>query len=174
VRLRHGFEIAKTTNGYANSPTSLVSFNLADGAYSGGLIADANGNLFGTTGVGTVFEIIGSGFVVPVTLAVTPGKANCHGKSVPASAREYGGLNGAAAVLGYASMETPQKAILAFREGQQGRSPFTMLVPIPGRCNVRNLAEQDRVLWIVGSTTRPKNSTYPPSHQCPTAGAHVA
>jgi uncharacterized repeat protein (TIGR03803 family) len=111
------FEIAKTTNGYANTPTILVSFNLADGAYPGGLVADANGNLFGTTGVGTVFEITGSGFVVPVTLAGTPGKANCHGKSVSALARKYGGLNGAAAALGYASVETLQNAILDFCEG---------------------------------------------------------
>jgi uncharacterized repeat protein (TIGR03803 family) len=111
------FEIAKTTNGYDSTPTILVSFNLADGAYPGGLIADANGNLFGTTGVGTVFEITGSGFVVPVVLAGTPGKANCHGESVSALARKYGGLNGAAAALGYASVETLQKVILDFCEG---------------------------------------------------------
>jgi len=64
------FEIAKTDTGYADTPTTLVSFNGSNGASPyGGLIADANGNLFGTTqngGVsrfGTVFEIEGSGFV---------------------------------------------------------------------------------------------------------------
>ena len=58
------FEIAKTAIGYASTPTTLVSFNGADGAVPlGSLIADANGDLFGTTemggaiGVGTVFEI---------------------------------------------------------------------------------------------------------------------
>ena len=62
------FEIAKTASGYATTPTILVSFcaqtNCADGALpEAGLIADANGNLFGTTVVGgandqgTVFEI---------------------------------------------------------------------------------------------------------------------
>ena len=66
------FEIAKTAAGYASTPTTLVSFNLSDGAfpYAGaGLIADVNGNLFGTTlfggasssggasGYGTAFEI---------------------------------------------------------------------------------------------------------------------
>ncbi|MBV8824881.1 MAG: VCBS repeat-containing protein, partial [Hyphomicrobiales bacterium] len=58
------FEIAKTADGYASSPTVLVSFNGADGRNpAAGLIADANGNLFGTTeeggssGFGTVFEI---------------------------------------------------------------------------------------------------------------------
>jgi hypothetical protein len=67
-------EIGKTATGYTSTPTILVSFcfNCVDGANPfAGLIADANGNLFGTTpnggakGVGgTVFEITGSGFVV--------------------------------------------------------------------------------------------------------------
>ena len=56
------FEIAKTATGYASSPTTLVNFNYSNGAQPNGLIADANGNLFGTTGsgttgYGTVFEI---------------------------------------------------------------------------------------------------------------------
>ena len=62
------FEIAKTTGGYANTPTTLVSFNATDGANPwGGLVADAAGDLFGTTeggaanGVGTVFEIAKTG-----------------------------------------------------------------------------------------------------------------
>jgi len=59
------FEIAKTANGYAGTPAVLVSFNGTDGANpSGGLVANANGDLFGTTadeypsGVGTVFEVL--------------------------------------------------------------------------------------------------------------------
>jgi uncharacterized repeat protein (TIGR03803 family) len=57
------FEIAKTATGYASTPTTLVSFNGANGALPGALIVDANGDLFGTTsagganGYGTVFEI---------------------------------------------------------------------------------------------------------------------
>src|SRR5262249_48418066 len=57
------FEIVKTVGGYASTPTKLVSFNLTNGSSPfGGLIADAAGNLFGTTfGGGTsggaVFEI---------------------------------------------------------------------------------------------------------------------
>jgi len=63
------FELAKTKNGYASTPTILASFNFTDGAYpSAGLIIDADGNLFGTTagggaystcigGCGTVFEL---------------------------------------------------------------------------------------------------------------------
>ena len=62
------FEIAKTSTGYASAPTTLVSFNdttASEGAApSGGLIADAAGDLFGTTesggvyGDGTVFELV--------------------------------------------------------------------------------------------------------------------
>jgi uncharacterized repeat protein (TIGR03803 family) len=63
------FEIAKTADGYASTPTTLVSFNGTNGASpNGSLIADAHGDLFGTTyvgganGDGTVFEISDSGF----------------------------------------------------------------------------------------------------------------
>src|SRR5579864_8808195 len=59
------FEIAKTAAGYARTLTTLVSFNGANGALpAGGLIADAAGDLFGTTsagganGDGAVFEIV--------------------------------------------------------------------------------------------------------------------
>jgi uncharacterized repeat protein (TIGR03803 family) len=60
------FEITKTANGYASTPTTLVSFNRANGAEltdRGSLIADAQGDLFGTTAIGgandkgTIFEI---------------------------------------------------------------------------------------------------------------------
>jgi hypothetical protein len=69
------YEIAKTVHGYASTPATLVSFNGTNGANpAGGLIADAHSDLFGATygttyaggananGVGTVFEITGSGF----------------------------------------------------------------------------------------------------------------
>jgi hypothetical protein len=45
-----------------------------------------------------------------------PGKANCHGKSVSALAQQFGGLNAAAAALGYSSVRELQKAILEFCE----------------------------------------------------------
>ena len=62
------FEIAKTDGGYAAAPTTLVSFDGANGsAPYGSLIADAAGDLFGTTSQGgtdgTVFEITNSGYV---------------------------------------------------------------------------------------------------------------
>ena len=62
------FEIAKTGNGYANTPTTLASFNGTDGATpEAGLIIDSAGDLFGTTSgggnfsEGTVFEIAKTG-----------------------------------------------------------------------------------------------------------------
>ena len=73
------FEIAKVAAGYAANPTTLVSFNSADGSSpEGGMTLDANGDLFGTTssggasGDGTVFEIVktASGYAsTPTTLA---------------------------------------------------------------------------------------------------------
>ena len=91
------FEIAKTASGYASTPTVLVSFcalaNCADGSRpEAGLIADANGNLFGTTrfgganGSGTVFEIAktASGYAsTPTTLVNFCSLANCADGSFP-------------------------------------------------------------------------------------------
>jgi hypothetical protein len=69
------FEIAKTATGYASTPTVLVTFDVANGFRPfGSLIADANGDLFGTTdqgGIfdeGTVFEIAKT----PTAYASTP------------------------------------------------------------------------------------------------------
>ena len=126
------FEIAKTRRGYADTPTTLYSFcakSPADGLCNdganpvAGLIADADGNLFGTTrvgglnGEGTVYELTGSGFVPPAAFAGTPGQANCLGKSVAALARHYGGLLRAAAALGYANVRALLNAIVAHCEG---------------------------------------------------------
>jgi hypothetical protein len=52
-------------------------------------------------------------FTQPV-FAGTPGKSNCHGQSVSALARQYRGLNGAAAALGYSDVSALQNAILTF------------------------------------------------------------
>ena len=55
-------------------------------------------------------------FAQPV-FAGTPGKSNCHGQSVSALARQYKGLNAAAADLGYADVSALQNAIMGFCEG---------------------------------------------------------
>src|SRR5258708_33820563 len=49
------FEIAKTANGYASTPTFLVKFQGTNGGNpTGKLVMDPPGNLFGTTGTGGV------------------------------------------------------------------------------------------------------------------------
>ncbi|HEV2325351.1 MAG TPA: choice-of-anchor tandem repeat GloVer-containing protein [Terracidiphilus sp.] len=115
------FEIANSTSGYATTPTTLISFNGADGAvpYSG-LIADANGNLFGTTlvggasGDGTVYEVTGSGFVPPKQFVGTPGTPHCVGDSISNLAHTYGGVAHAAASLGYATVADLQSAVSSY------------------------------------------------------------
>jgi YVTN family beta-propeller protein len=56
------------------------------------------------------FPISVGNFIQPAPkFAGTPGQANCHGQSVSALAKQYGGLNNAAAVLGYPSVSALQK-----------------------------------------------------------------
>jgi len=55
-----------------------------------------------------------SGNTIPE--AGTPGQANCHGKTVSALAREFGGIHEAALTLGYASVEALQNGITVFCE----------------------------------------------------------
>jgi hypothetical protein len=55
-------------------------------------------------------------FIEP-TFAGTPGKSNCHGKSVSALARQYGGLNNAAAALDFPSVSALQDAIMMYCGG---------------------------------------------------------
>jgi hypothetical protein len=60
------FKLVKTPTGYASMPTVLASFDGVDGGVSeGSLLADAEGDLFGTTAFrgpglidGSVFEIV--------------------------------------------------------------------------------------------------------------------
>jgi Beta-propeller repeat len=54
--------------------------------------------------------------IAALTFAGTPGKANCHGKSVSALAQQYGGLAAAAAALGFPSVQALQDAIREFCE----------------------------------------------------------
>jgi hypothetical protein len=59
----------------------------------------------------TVFKLANTGFVVPIAFAGTPGKRNCHGQSVSALAKQYGGLVAAAAALGFPSVRALQDDI---------------------------------------------------------------
>jgi hypothetical protein len=86
----------------------------AEQGYSVSLSADGSTAIVG----GPADENFGAAWVFaqPV-FAGTPGKANCHGQSVSALARQYGGLNSAAAALGYADVSALQNAIMAFCGG---------------------------------------------------------
>ena len=50
----------------------------------------------------------------PPKFAGTPGTASCYGQSIAALVRQFGGLNGAAAALGYLNIAAPQSVILAY------------------------------------------------------------
>jgi uncharacterized repeat protein (TIGR03803 family) len=103
------FEIKKTAKGYASAPTTLVSFTGIDGANpNGSLIADAAGNLFGTSsagganGDGTVFKIAktATGYAkAPTTLANFTG-ANGSTPEASLSTDAAGDLFGTASVGG--------------------------------------------------------------------------
>ncbi len=111
--------INSTSTGYASSPNTF-SFSGSNGSdpYAG-LIADAQGNLFGTTRVGgssslgTAFELTGSGFVTGTQepFVGTPGTPNCTGDSISNLTHTYGGIAHAASTLGYASVKDLQNAV---------------------------------------------------------------
>ena len=104
------FGVAVTSDGrrvyVANSQSNTVS-----------VIDTETNRVTATIPVGSIPTAFGI-FIQPVPIfAGTPGKANCHGNSVSALARQFGGLNGAAAALGYSSLEALQEAILTLCEG---------------------------------------------------------
>jgi YVTN family beta-propeller protein len=91
---------------YAASPGANVVF----------AIDTTSGKIIATIPVGSNPFVFGN-FIQPrPTFAGTPGKANCYGQSVSALAQQYGGLNNAAAALGYPSVSALQNTILAFCE----------------------------------------------------------
>jgi hypothetical protein len=82
---------------------------LAGGGGGGSFVLDAALNQILMAGVQA-----GNGeVVITFVFAGTPGAANCHGKSVSALAKN-GGLNRAAAALGYASVQALQDAVSAY------------------------------------------------------------
>jgi uncharacterized repeat protein (TIGR03803 family) len=97
----------------------LHNFTGSDGAKPpAGLLADAAGNLYGTTQAGggsndgTVFQLS-----LSVTFNGVPGTPNCVGQSISFLAKHYGGIAHAATALGYASVTDLQNAVRAFCGG---------------------------------------------------------
>ena len=62
-------------------------------------------------------EPIGIAIQSALRFAGTPGQANCFGQSVAALVTQFGGLNAAAAALGFTSVGALQNALLTFCEG---------------------------------------------------------
>jgi uncharacterized repeat protein (TIGR03803 family) len=143
------FEIAKTGGSYASTPTTLINFDGNNGSGpNGNLIADAAGDLFGTTelganGLGTVFEVAkisGSYASTPTTLAsfngATNGSSPLAGLIADAAGDLFGttyggGANGVGTVFeiaktstGYASAPTT----LASFNATNGSSPAANLI----------------------------------------------
>ena len=86
------FEIAKTSSGYANLPTILVNFDNDNGATpEASLIADSNGNLFGTTALGGAY---GYGVVFEIA------KTSSGYASTPTILFNFDSINGASPVAG--------------------------------------------------------------------------
>ena len=67
---------------------------------------------------GFVYPVAFGNFIQPAApapeFAGTPGKANCYGQCVSALTKQYGGLNNAAAALGFDSVNALQGAIQEF------------------------------------------------------------
>jgi uncharacterized repeat protein (TIGR03803 family) len=146
------FEIVKTAHGYASTPTTLVSFNGTDGSNpSGSLIADAHGDLFGTTqnggayGDGTVFEIVktahgyastpttlvsfnGTDGTVPVGSLIADAHGDLFGTTGGGGANKIGTVFEIAKTAhGYASTPT---TLVSFN-GTNGSTPTAGLIADP-------------------------------------------
>src|SRR5215472_8837599 len=68
------------------------------------------GDIIGAGTFNMTFSL--SGNTVP--RAGTPGKANCHGKTVSAMAQEFGGIDASGSTLGYSSTDVLQDAVRLF------------------------------------------------------------
>ena len=83
------------------------------------MIATATNTVTATISVGNLPVAFGV-FIrppAPPRFAGTPGYSNCHGQSVSALARQYGGLDAAAAALGFSSVQVLQNDIRAYCAG---------------------------------------------------------
>jgi len=106
--------------GVALTPDGSKVYVANDGANTASMINAATNTVTATIPVG-IFPIAFGIFIqppappsLPPRFSGTPGKANCTGQSVSALAKQYGGLNNAAATLGYSSVSALQNAIMEY------------------------------------------------------------
>jgi len=150
------FELAKTANGYAASPTVLATLPAAGaGPYAdspaGHLVMDGNGNLFGTLFQGsspvggTLFELVktSSGYASSVTnLAVLPDGIGLSPKIVLDAQGDIfgitaaGGANGAGSIFELAKTSTGYAAtvqtLYSFAGSADGGSPVDLVIDKAG------------------------------------------
>jgi YVTN family beta-propeller protein len=109
--------VGTTPAGVAVTPDSSRVYVANFGSNNVSVIVGATNAVIATIPVGTGPVAFGT-FIRPAPrFAGIPGKANCYGQSVAALVRQYGGLNAAAAALGFRSIRALQNAILAFCGG---------------------------------------------------------
>jgi probable HAF family extracellular repeat protein len=106
----HGFLLSRGTFTTIDVPNSVTTdaFGINDRGQIVGLFVDTNGAVHGFLATPKVEGLVFAG---------TPGMPNCHGKSVSALAQQFGGLDAAAAALGFPSVHALQDSIRAFCEG---------------------------------------------------------
>jgi uncharacterized repeat protein (TIGR03803 family) len=128
------FELANTGTGYASTPALLTSFSYATGYIPrAGLIADAAGDLFGTTSTGgansegTVFEIANTatGYASTPTMVATFNGANGGGPNAGLVANAAGDLFGTTEGGGTTSYGTVFE--IAFANGSYASTPTTLV-----------------------------------------------
>jgi YVTN family beta-propeller protein len=76
------------------------------------VIATITNTVVATIPVGS--NPVAFGVFIQPRFAGTPGSTSCHGQSISALTRVFGGLNAAAAALGYSSVKALQNSILAY------------------------------------------------------------
>jgi YVTN family beta-propeller protein len=109
--------VGRSPFGVAATPDNSKVYvaNSSDNTVS--VIATATNTVTATIPVANEPQAFGIFIQQAPRFAGTPGKANCFGQSVAALVRQFGGLNAAAAALGFANVSALQNAILTFCGG---------------------------------------------------------
>jgi YVTN family beta-propeller protein len=104
--------------GVAVKPDSGKVYVANEGANTVSVIDTATNTVIATIPVGNAPDAFGM-FIQPPTprFAGVPGSNNCQGTSVSALATKFGGLDAAAAALGFSNVQGLQDAIRAFCGG---------------------------------------------------------
>jgi YVTN family beta-propeller protein len=106
--------VGRAPQGVAVRPDGSTVYVANGASNSVSVIATATNTVTATIPVGRGPGAFGVFIQPPPRFAGTPGFSNCHGNSVAALVRQFGGLHNAAAALGFLSVQALEHAILAF------------------------------------------------------------